>query len=200
MPSDRRRDNGYKQNHTKFHVARSDCTERGEQGIWRGCEVSLWCSRPDWTSLTWAPCASWPCLSSEVGLEGLSGPFTPSGVISIVELLPGCNVIRSKANPQNLVWKRKDQMSSGIFVGIPSYLVKSSKKWGLFYGSLSSFVSTTNILPFSPDVLLTKIHFLMSVVHLFILVHYFTLCKLNVFCYGQYSCSSKILSCLWPAQ
>lgn len=53
-------------------------------------------------------------------------------------------------------------------------------------GCLDSSVSGTNILPkFSPDVFFAEIHFLISVVHLFILVRCFPFCRENVFCYGH---------------
>lgn len=55
-------------------------------------------------------------------------------------------------------------------------------------GSLDSSVPGTNILPkFSPDVLFARIHFLVSVVHLFILVHCFPFCRGNAFCHGHCS-------------
>lgn len=115
-----------------------ELTERGKQDrSWSLCD--------DAANL--AGC-SWPCLSRKVGLEDLRGPFHPQWLSPLWSCLQNIMRCRNKANPQNLLWERKEQVSSLVFlVAYPLIWLKVPKYEGSVMGSLNSSVSSTNILP-----------------------------------------------------
>lgn len=73
-------------------------------------------------------------------------------------------MIEKEASSQNLLGKRKEQVSSLVFLlAYSGVWLKVPKYEDSIMGSLNSSVSGTNVLSkFSPDVLFAKTHFSIS--------------------------------------